>query len=123
MELGTNAFLVWIAATTPFAVSPTTNSTCALPLVAKKSVAIAMFNAIADGVESKDKRRKYTIEVADEGDKWTVFEALRNSYSIRDWFDQHGKPMETVSSTFGGGGLQMSIKKCTAAISNAAFEK
>jgi hypothetical protein len=94
-----------------------------LPVVAKKSVALAVFNAIADGLETKSKRSKYIVELRDEGDRWTIFESLRGADSTTSWFDRNGKAMETVRVTMGGGGLQMTISKCTGTISDAAFAK
>jgi hypothetical protein len=90
-------------------------ATCTFPLAAKKSVALALFNAVADGVETREKRAKYVIKIDDMGDKWEVFEELRD--------DSPSAGRNAVKVMFGGGGLEMDIDKCSAVISDAGFAK
>src|SRR5580704_10349090 len=87
------------------------------PLAAKKSVALAIFNAIANGIESPDKRAKYDIKVQDERDSWSVFESLKGGYSVHFFTGANGIRMESMHDTFGGGGLGMSVNKCRATVS------
>lgn len=93
------------------------------PLAEKKPVALGIFNAIADGLELPAKRAKYDTEIRDTGASWSVFEALKGENSVRLFTDSHGVQMETVHITAGGGGLGMSINKCTAAVSDVYYQK
>ena len=98
-------------------------SPCERPLVSKKSVAIGIFNSIAGGLESPRTRRKYVIETHDDGTSWSVFQALRGGDSYREYTDSKGRRMEAIQMTTGGGGLGMSIDKCTGAISGVAWQR
>jgi hypothetical protein len=93
------------------------------PLAAKKSVALAIFNAIANGIESPAKRAKYDIEIRDERDSWSIFELLKGSYSVRFFAGANGVRMEEVHNTLGGGGLGMSINKCRATVSDVFYQR
>jgi hypothetical protein len=96
---------------------------CPLPLVAKKSVALGIFNSIAQGLETPAKRRKYTIRISDKGDSWSIYEELKNGDYFRTYKNAKGEEMESLQVTAGGGGLGMSIDKCSGAISEAAFQR
>jgi hypothetical protein len=96
---------------------------CALPLVAKKSVALGIFNSIAQGLETPAKRRRYVIRVSDEGGSWSIYEKLRSGDYYRTFRNAKGEEMESLQVTAGGGRLGMSIDKCSAAISDAAFQR
>lgn len=101
-------------------------STCALPLgplAGKKSVALGIFSAIADGLESRAKRAKYDTEIRDGGDSWSVFESLKGGDSVRLYKSANGVQMESVHETMGGGGVEMSVDKCTAVVSGVYFAK
>ena len=101
-------------------------STCALPLgplAEKKSVALGIFSAIANGLESPSKRVKYDTEIQDAGASRSVFESLKGDESVRLFTDAKGVRMETVHETLGGGGLGMSVNKCTAVVSDVYYQK
>jgi hypothetical protein len=106
-----------------FATAARAESTCSFPLASKQSVALAIFNAVADGVETRERRSKYVVIVHDESTKWSVFETLRDGGSVSAFAGPTGHQMETVTSALGGGGLGMYIDKCTAVISDALFQK
>ncbi len=93
------------------------------PLAAKKSVALGIFNAIADGLETPAKRAKYDTKIRDAGGSWSVFEILKDGNSVSLFTSATGVGMETIHETLGGGGLEMSVNKCTAAASGVYFEK
>ena len=93
------------------------------PLAAKKSVALAIFNAIANGIESPDKRGKYDTKIRDAGDSWSIFESLKGGYSIHFFTGANGVRMESIHDTFGGGGLGMSVNKCRATVSDVAYQR
>src|SRR5437588_10185088 len=93
------------------------------PLAAKKSVALGVFGAIADGLERPAKRAKYDMETRDAGASWSIFESLKGGDSVRFFKNANGVQMESVHETLGGGGLEMSIDKCTAAVSGVHFER
>ena len=104
----------------------TAQGSCTLPiepLAAKKSVALGIFNAITAGLESPAKRARYNITIHDGGVSWSIYESLKGGDSVRMFTDAHGVQMETVHDTLGGGGLEMSINKCTAAVSGVHYEK
>jgi hypothetical protein len=92
------------------------------PLAAKKSVALAIFNAIADGLESSVKRAKYDTEIGDRGTSWSIFESVKGGSLVRT-YDAKGTPLETIHVTMGGGGLGMYVDKCTAAVSDVSFQR
>jgi hypothetical protein len=99
---------------------------CTLPVgppAAKKSTALDIFNAIAGGLETQAKRAKYIIKTQDAGDSWTIYESLKGGDSYHQFTDKNGRQMETVRTTMGGGGLGMSINKCTAAVSDVFYQR
>jgi hypothetical protein len=85
------------------------------PYVPSRDVAIAIYRAVAKAI-APDKVKEYPIiHVEDDGDRWTVSQTRREQ-------DPRVKNGEVVVST-GGGGLSMSIDKCTGAVSQAAFSR
>jgi hypothetical protein len=115
------AFLASLSSTIAYA-----QENCALPLgplASKRSVALAIFNSIADGLETRNKRAKYVIKMQDNGGSWTIYEALKGGYSYRKFTDKNGRQMETVHVTAGGGGLGMSVDKCAAAVSDVFYQR
>ena len=121
-----NALLVVICSASLLPAFAHAQKSCDLPLgplAEKKSVALSIFNAIAKAKETPAKRAKYHIEMTDDGASWSIFESLKGGDSIHYFTNAHGVKMETVRQTFGGGGLGMSIDKCTAAISDVAYQR
>jgi hypothetical protein len=92
-------------------------------LAGKKSVALGIFNAIADGIESRNRRAKYDTQISDAGASWSVFESLKGGNSVGFYKNANGIQIESVHETMGGGGLEMSVDKCSAAVSDVYFEK
>jgi hypothetical protein len=96
---------------------------CALPLAMTKEVALGIYNAVVNGQESPRRRRNYEIKIDDEGDNWSVYQMPKGGNSTKYFTDKDGRKMEIVTVIAGGGGLEMIIDKCTAAISSAHFSR
>ena len=98
-------------------------SGCVLPLAPTKHVALSIYKAILDGQETLKQRNSYEIKIDDEGNSWSVYQMPKIGNSMKYFTDKHGRKMETIQVMAGGGGLEMSIDKCTAVISSAHFSR
>jgi len=85
------------------------------PYVANRQVAIAIFKAIADTIAPDQVRSHPVIAVEDEGDHWSVWRRQRSTAPA--------PKANEVIVTMGGGGLGMSINKCTGTVSEVAFSR
>jgi len=96
---------------------------CVRPLAPTKAIALRIFEAVIAGQERPAIRRKYVADIQDDGNSWTAAQSLRGGDSYRQFKGPHGEAMEEVRMTEGGGGLEMRIDKCTAAISHVQFSR
>jgi len=85
------------------------------PYVPSRRVAVAIFRAIADAIAPNQVRTHPFILVDDEGDHWSVWRKHRAP--------ARAAKANEVIVTAGGGGLGMSIDKCTGTVSAVAFSR
>ncbi|MFL5240110.1 MAG: hypothetical protein ACJ8EL_21430 [Rhizomicrobium sp.] len=110
-------------ATSTIIVRADAESSCTLPLAAKKEVALGIFSAIVSGTQTTKRRHSYETKIDDQGDRWSVYQVLKGGDSVKYSTAKNGQRMETVKVTAGGGGLEMTINKCTAVVSDAHLSR
>jgi hypothetical protein len=94
------------------------------PYVPTKDAAAKIYLAVGQAMSPKAfpaLRKKYPIvDVEDDGDKWQMGQSSHSS-KPRGYKDKQGN--EFIVVTAGGGMLNMSIDKCTGAISEMSFAR
>lgn len=85
------------------------------PYVPSREAAIAIYRAVVKAIAPQNVRQYPIIVVEDKGDHWGIGQTRRDQLP-------RVKNGEVVV-TAGGGGLSMSVDKCTGAISEVAFSR
>jgi hypothetical protein len=96
---------------------------CVFPSATSKAVALGIFKAIAHGRQPPKRSGHFVINIEDAGENWLVYQTVKNGDSVKTFVGKDGRAWESVKVTTGGGGLEMTINKCTAVVSDVHLSR